>query len=138
VIALVLPRSLASIQSTCCLWATISRLFFIANIMPASQSQVLQLGYKMAHLLSLLANLAPPFSYLSLFSLLLFPTRFTPFCSYLTQLNRDAKSQFFAPNVTRQDTRSDGCRISSGRSIRAEFNDLTVVRMRKIWIPALN
>jgi hypothetical protein len=37
VIALVLPRSFASIQSTCCLRVTISRLFFIANIMPASQ-----------------------------------------------------------------------------------------------------
>jgi hypothetical protein len=94
VIALVLPRSLASTQSNCCLRVTISRLFFIAKTMPASQTQVLQLGYKMAHLLSLLANLAPSFLYFGLFSLFLFITPFAPFCSYLTQLDREAKSPF--------------------------------------------
>jgi hypothetical protein len=91
----------------------------------------------MARLLSLLANLAPSFPYFGLFSLSLFPTPFAPFGSYLTQLNREAKGQFSALNVIRQDTRGDSCRSSSGRNIQAGFKDLTVVRKRKIRIPAL-
>jgi hypothetical protein len=118
VIALVLPRSLASIQSTCCLRVTISLIFFIANIMPASQTSVLQPGYKMAHLLSFFANVALSFPYFSLFSHSLFPTPFDPFCSYLAQLNREAKSPFFALNVIRQVACGDSCRSSSGRNLR--------------------